>query len=81
MAWAGCSAARSCARAIARVTILSATWGGGGGGCAGPGGTGGGTWERADGGGVVVGFHLHQDVLHGALFLIACSAYSDLAGG
>ena len=42
---------------------------------------GGGTWERGDGGGVVVGFHLHQHVVGGQLFLIAGSFYAAAARG
>ena len=44
-------------------------------------GAGGGTWERGDGGGVVVGFHLHQHVVGGLLFLVAGSSYFAGARG
>ena len=41
----------------------------------------GGAGEWGDGRGVVVGFHLHQDVVGGAFFFIAASAYTFLARG
>ena len=44
-------------------------------------GAGGRTGERRDGGGVVVGFHLHQHVVGGLLFLIAGSFYAAAASG
>ena len=41
----------------------------------------GGTGKRGDGGGVVVGFHLHQDVVDSTLFFIATSTYTFSARG